>query len=167
MDDLKLFAKSKDQIYSLVNTVYTFSEDIGMEFGIKKCEVLVLKRGKVDKARSRGLNLSYGKLMKTIDEEGYEYLRILEYDNVKEKETKTEFVKEYKRRSRLILRSKLNGKNKINAINSWAVAIMRYSAGVLEWRFDELKEGDRRTPKLLTMHKGLHPPKKGCRQILR
>ena len=37
MDDFKLFAKSNDQIESLVNTVYTFSEDIGMEFGIEKC----------------------------------------------------------------------------------------------------------------------------------
>ena len=39
MDNLKMFAKSKDQNDSLVNTVYTFSEDIGMEFGIKKCGV--------------------------------------------------------------------------------------------------------------------------------
>ena len=70
--------------------------------------------------------------MKTIDEEGYKYLGILEYEKVKEKEMKTEFVREYKR-SRLILRSKLNEKNKIKAINSWAVAIMRYGAGVLEW----------------------------------
>ena len=52
-------------------------------------------------------------------------------------------VREYKRRLRLILRSKLNGKNKIRAKNSWAVAIMRYGAGVLEWRFDELKELER------------------------
>ena len=73
MDGLKLFAKS------LVNTVYKFSEDIGMEFGIKKCGVLVLKRGKVDKVKSRGLNLPNGKLMKTIDEERYKYLGILEY----------------------------------------------------------------------------------------
>ena len=36
--------------------------------------------------------------MKTIDEEGYQYLGILEYDKVKEKEMKTEFVKNYKRR---------------------------------------------------------------------
>ena len=73
MDDLKLFAKS------LVNTVYKFSEDIGMEFGIEKCGVLVLKRRKVDKVKSRGLNLPNGKLMKTIDEERYKYLGILEY----------------------------------------------------------------------------------------
>ena len=156
MDDLKLFAKSNNQIDSLVGTVYPFSEDIGMEFGIKKCGVLVLKRGKVDKAKSKGLNLPNGKLMKTIDEERYKYLGILEYDKVKEKEMKTEFVREYKRRLRLISRSKLNRKNKIKAINSWAVAIMGYDAGVLEWRFDELKELDRKTRKLLTMHKELH-----------
>ena len=70
---------------------------------------------------------------------------------------KTEFVREYKRRLRLILRSKLNGKNKIEAINSWAVAIMRYGVVVLEWRFDELKELHGKTQKLLTMHKGLLP----------
>ena len=34
---------------------------------------------------------------------------------------------------------------------------MRYGVGVLEWRFDELKELDRKALKLLTMHKGLHP----------
>ena len=114
MYDVKLFAKSTDQIDSLVNTVYTFSEDIGMEFGIKKCGVLVLKRGKADKVKSTSLNLPNGKLMKAIDEEGYKYLGTLEYVKVKEKEMKTEFVREYKRSLRLILRSK----SKIKAINN-------------------------------------------------
>ena len=157
MDDLKLFAKSNDQIDSLANALYTFSEYIGMKFGIKKYGVLVLKRGKVDKAKSWGLNLLNGNLMKTIDVEGYKYLGIPEYGKVKEKEMKTEFVRDYKRRLRLFLRSNSNGKNRMKWINSWAVAIMKYGAGVLEWRFDELKELDRKTPKLLMMHKGLHP----------
>ena len=39
MDDLKLFAKSIDQTDSLVQKVYVFSEDIGMEFGKLKIEV--------------------------------------------------------------------------------------------------------------------------------
>ena len=43
MANLKLIAKSNDRIGSLFNTVCTFSEDIGMEFGIKKCRLLVLK----------------------------------------------------------------------------------------------------------------------------
>ena len=71
MDNLKLFAKSNDQIDSLVNRVYRFSEDIGMEFGTQKRRLFVLKRGKVKKVNSRGLNLPNGKFMKTIDEKGY------------------------------------------------------------------------------------------------
>ena len=54
------------------------------------------------------------------------------YDKVEEKEMKTEFVREYKRRIRLILISKFNGKNKIKVINSWAVAITTYCSGMLE-----------------------------------
>ena len=61
--------------------------------------------------------------METIDEEGYTFLEILEHDKVKEKEMKTNLLQKI----RLILISKLNGKNKLKAINSWAVAIMRYS----------------------------------------
>ena len=81
--------------------------------------VLVLKRGKV---KSRSLNHPDRKLMETIDEEGYQYL---EYDKVKENEMKTEFVREYKRRIWLILKHNLNGENKIEVINIWAVAILR------------------------------------------
>ena len=50
MDDLKLFGKSDDQIDSLVQILFTFSEDIGMEFGLKKCGVVILKKGKLVKA---------------------------------------------------------------------------------------------------------------------
>ena len=39
MDDLKMFAKGKNQIDSLVHTVHIFSQDIGMQFGLKKCGV--------------------------------------------------------------------------------------------------------------------------------
>ena len=48
----------------------------------------MLKRRNVDKAKTRDFNLLYGKLMKTIDEKGYKYLEILEYDKLKEKEMK-------------------------------------------------------------------------------
>ena len=75
-----------------------------MEFGIKKFGVSVLKRRKVGKVNSRGLNLPNGKLMKTVDAERYKYLGIIEYDKAKEKEMKTEFVRKYKRRLRLIFK---------------------------------------------------------------
>ena len=64
MDDLKLFAKSHDQIDSLVKTVQMFSKDIGMDFDINKCGTVILQRGKI--ARSTGVLLPDGKLMKAI-----------------------------------------------------------------------------------------------------
>ena len=36
MDDLKIFAKSDSEVNGLVSTVQILSNDIGMEFGIKK-----------------------------------------------------------------------------------------------------------------------------------
>ena len=45
MDDLKLYGKSENETKGLVSTVEVFSQDIGMEFGIKKCGVIIMKRG--------------------------------------------------------------------------------------------------------------------------
>ena len=53
---------------------------------------------------------------------------------------KIKVTTEYKRRLRLILKSKLNGKNKIQAINTWVVALLRYGAGIINWKVDELKK---------------------------
>ena len=47
MDDLKLYGKSENKIKGSVSTVAVFSQDIGMEFGIKKCCVIIMNRGKV------------------------------------------------------------------------------------------------------------------------
>ena len=47
MDNLKLFGKDYNHIDSLVQTVHFVSSDIRMEFGIKKCGLLTLRRGKV------------------------------------------------------------------------------------------------------------------------
>ena len=65
--------------------------------------------------------------------------------------------KEYKRRVRKILETKLNGGNIIKAINTWAIPMLRYSASFLDWTISELQEMDRRTRKLMTMHNALHP----------
>ena len=155
MDDLKLFGKSENQIDSLVQTVYLFSEDIGMEFGLKKCGVVSLKRGKLTKFE--GIELPNQEVMKEVDGNGYTYLGVLELDEIKEKEMKSKVVTEYKRRLRAVLKSKLNGKNKIQAINTWAVALIRYGAGIIDWKVEELKKIDRTTRKTLTMYGAFHP----------
>ena len=155
MDDLKLFGQSDDQIDSLIQTVFTFSEDIGMEFGLKKCGVVVLKKGKL--VKFEGIHLPNQEIMKEVDENRYTYLGILELYEIKEHEMKNKVTAKYKRRLRLILKSKLNGKNKIQVINTWAVALLRYGSGIINWNVDKLKKINRTTRKTLTMYGALHP----------
>ena len=55
------------------------------------------------------------------------------------------------------MKSQLNGKNKIRAANTWAVSLMRYGAGTVKWNKEELQEIDRKSRKIMTMNKELHP----------
>ena len=115
MGDLKLYGKSSDHIDSLVRTVHLFSTGIRMEFGRKKYAVLILKRGKV--VEWDGIIFPDGQEMKQMDEDGYKYFGIPECNQVMENEMKTIFRKEYIWRLKLVLKSKLNGRNKILATN--------------------------------------------------
>ena len=67
---------------------------------------------------------------------------------------------EYFRRVKKILRSKLNAGNIIQAINSRAVSLIRYGAGIIDWRKDELKDIDRKTESFYNAQK--HAPPIGC-----
>ena len=58
---------------------------------------------------------------------------------------------------RTILETKLNGGNIITGINTWAISLLRYSAAFLDWTAAELEQMDRRTRKLMTMHRALNP----------
>ena len=117
MDDLKLYGKSENKIKGLVSTVEVFSQDIGMEFDIRKCGVIIMNRGKV-KSTDR-IELPSGENIREIEEGGYKYLGILEYGRVKEQEMKDKFRNEYFRSTKLILKRKLNGRNMIMALNTW------------------------------------------------
>ena len=86
MDDLKVYGKNKAEIESPVSTLQSISQDIGIEFGIKKCGVVVLKRVKLCKSES--IRLINGQTIKEVDDEGYKYLGILELDKFKEREMK-------------------------------------------------------------------------------
>ena len=155
MDDLKLFVKSEREIDSLVKRVQVINKDTGMEFGVKKCGVVVMNRGKLSNAD--GIVLPNGETIKEVEKDGYRYFGILELDKIKEKKMKDKFKHEYMRRTRLIVKSKLNGNNLVKAINTWAIFLLRYGAGLLKWTREELEWMDRRTRILMTIFKMLHP----------
>ena len=91
------------------------------------------------------------------DEDGYKYLGILELDRILQQEMKSKTRAAYFKRLKLLLKSKLNSRNLFLAINSWAVALIRYGACVLDWTKEEIDEIDRKTQKMLTIYGAFHP----------
>ena len=52
MDDFKLYSKREMPLDSLIQAVRIFSEDIGIQFGIDKSAMLMMKKGKLVKPDS-------------------------------------------------------------------------------------------------------------------
>ena len=104
---------------SLVQTVCVFSEDIGIEFGLEKCAMLVMEKGKI--VKSVGIELPDGKVIKSLQEgESYKYLGILEAEKFLEEKPKLSILKENIGRLRKVLKSKLNGGNLVRGVSSWS-----------------------------------------------
>ena len=87
-----------------------------MEFGIEKCALVNIQRGKV--TRTEGIQLPHGNNIKDIDENGYKYLGIIEGEEIKHQEINEKIKKEYIKRLKAILKSKLNSRNTVEAINT-------------------------------------------------
>ena len=72
---------------SLVQTVCVFNEGIRMEFGIEKCAMWVMEKGKI--VKSVGIVLPDGKVIKSLQlDENCKYLGILEAGKILEERMK-------------------------------------------------------------------------------
>ena len=74
------------------------------------------------------------------EKETYKYLGILEADTIKQVEMKEKIKKEYLRRIRKLLETKLCCRNLIKGIDTWAVPLVRYSGPFLKWTREEPKQ---------------------------
>ena len=139
-----------------------FRNDVEMEFGVEKCAILTMKKGKM--ASSDGIALPNKATTKRLKEDdSYKYLGVIQADGKKHHERKEKVKIEYYRRVRKILETKLNGGN-ITGINIGAISLLRYSAAFLDWSGAELEQIHWRTRQLMTMHQALNP-KSGIARI--
>ena len=93
LDDLKLYAKSTEEMLALVNTVRVFSSDIQMEFGFDKCSSLIIKRGVM--LESEGIVLPTGTIKALPIGMSYKYLGVLESEGFKYDEMKSKVNEVY------------------------------------------------------------------------
>ena len=93
MDDIKLLAKNEKELETLIHKIRIYSQDKGMEFGIEKCTLLVMKSGK--QHLTNGIEQPNPDKIRTLaDKTTYKYLRILEADTIEKVETKNKIQKE-------------------------------------------------------------------------
>jgi hypothetical protein len=121
-----------------------------MKSGSKKIARVSLKNGTVHRKQHTGNTME-----NAIKE--LELMSVDEKHNTEHKNEKEKLKKEYVRRLRLILNTKLSAKNKMQTIGSLAVPVLRYSFRIINWHQEEIQKLDRRTRKILTIRGQHHP----------
>ena len=85
---------------------------------MEKCAMLIIEKGKV--VKSVGIELRDCKVIKSLQEsESYKYLGISEAERFLGEERKLKVSKEYFRRLKKVLKSKLNDGNLVPRVNTW------------------------------------------------
>ena len=146
-----------------------------MNFGLEKCARICLKRRSVQSKMHLGSTFEND--IKELDpREAYKYLGLEESFDIEHRNEKEKLKKEYLRRLRLVLGTELSAKNKIQAIGSLAVPVLRYSFGIVDWHQEELQKLNRKPRNLLTIHGQHHvkadvdrlyvPRKQGGRDLM-
>jgi len=139
MDDLNIYAKDDTELEKLLDTVKPFSDEIGMKFGLDKCAEATFKRGKM--VKSTNVVLNGNTVIKELDQENtYKYLYVNKSNGIQHSTMKEKLQKECIRRVRSIMKTELNSKNRITAINTLAIPVVTYSFNVVNWNLKELKK---------------------------
>ena len=82
-----------------------------------------MEKGKI--VKSVGIEFPDGKVIKSLQEgESSKYLGILEVDEFLEEKMKLNISKEYIRRLRKVLKSKLDGRNLVCGVNTWELSLL-------------------------------------------
>ncbi|TWW76598.1 hypothetical protein D4764_13G0012600 [Takifugu flavidus] len=131
-----LYAKNKHDIDFLIHLTRIYSKDIGMSFGLHKCGRMISRRGTV--ITTDGVELPEGNI--TDVQDSYEYLGIPQANGNHEEAARRSATAKYLQRLRQVLKSQLNGKHKIQAINTYTLPVIRYPAGIIPWPLEEIQE---------------------------
>ena len=139
MDDLKLYSKNDQEQVGELKIVKQFRDDIGMKIGLEKCAKASFMKGKL--ASTGNIITDEYTATDELNQEGiFKYPGVDESDGIQHSKMKEKIRKEYLWRVRLIQRTELNGRNKTEAVNSFAVPVVQYSLGIIDWKISELKK---------------------------
>lgn len=161
MDDIKIYATDGNQLKELLKITETITKDTDMEFGINKCKVVHILRGKLQPNEEKEI-LNTEEVTNMEPDETYKYLGYDQNTSINHSQIKEQLKKKYTQRLNQVLKSKLTSRNLFKAINTYAIPVLTYSFGVLKWSETELEELNRLNRTKLTQYRKHHP--KSCLQ---
>lgn len=133
-----------------------------MQFGIDKCKVHSIERGKI---QQNPYLVETGEEIEAMNEESsYKYLGFHQARQLLQKQTKQQLKFKFKQRLKTLLNTHLSSKNLIKAINTYAISILTYSFGIITWSQTELDTLQRTINTSMTKFRKHHP--KSCVQRL-
>lgn len=156
MDDLKLYAQNESQLQNQLEIVSSVSRDICMSFGLEKCKVLNIKRGRI--THTNNIQLSDNTELQSLEnDQTYKYLGMQQNLNINESESKDQFIQKFIKRVKIIMNTELYCRNKIQAINAWAVPTITYTFAIINWTKTDLQKINRKVRTIMTQYRSHHP----------
>jgi len=126
-----------------------------MVFGIEKCETLCIAKVKLEMGN---FTTEDDDTMEAMNEDDmYRYLGHMQAKQIKHARMKQKLGEEYLNRTKSILKTKLNGKNMIKAINTYATPVLTFSFGIVKWTPTDLENLQTKMRTLLTRYRFHNP----------
>ena len=126
-----------------------------MVFGVEKCKILSIAKGKLEMGN---FTTEDNDTMEAMNkDEIYRYLDHMQSKQIKHAQMKQKLGEEYLHRAKSIWKTKLNGKNSIKAINTYATQVLNFSFGIVKWTPTDLENLQTKRRALLTRYRCHHP----------
>ncbi|XP_029654033.1 uncharacterized protein LOC115227294 [Octopus sinensis] len=129
IDDIKLFARSSEILHSMGKVLEGFMKAVGLELNYKK---------------SATNTPVCGDLVKVLEEhQGYKYLGVVESPaSLITPETKKCVVEGVRSKAAMLCKTWLNARNLFHALNEYAISLLNYYVGLIEFEPSEYDEMD-------------------------
>ena len=155
VDDLKVFASSQAKLNRVLKMTEEAMGDIGLLWNPKKCNVLHVRRGVIDKT-SQGFKAGQTAIDSLKDKQ-YCFLGAPEQLLQDQKLALETAARTYLQRLSVIWSSPLSDMNRVTASNQLALPVLTYLMRSQHWNLTDLRNIDREARKVISENGGKHP----------
>jgi len=127
-----------------------------MKFGLDKGATLNIRRGQPVAEHENLTHMCGEKIHSLSPDETHKYLG-MQLLSVKTMDVSRSVQEKVRARVKKVCKTHLYGRNKVTAVNTWAIPVTPYTFGVLDWSPTALQDFDRKLRSTLKKYRMLYP----------